>query len=284
MVRLLKQMMGSEKGQALPIALALLVLGGLTIAASLGYATTNLNSSRMIKDDVKGAYAADAGVEDTVWSLANGMLPPAQLTEDINQMAVTMQTEERGTYTLYFGELIEVGVHSDYLGIDGEMVWDEGAQAYKYTITITWQPTSGDPVIHLDEVGARLPPEYGYQPGSAANFAGNLSTDEPDEILDSVGAWMLNWEFDTPLPEVTANETVATQIFYITGEEEPGRDYAWVVPNRQDVGPVGEITGGIYRITATARHTENNETTAKIVAEVLIAEETTYVTSWQISN
>jgi len=277
-------MIGSEKGQALPIVLALLVLGGLTIASTLGYATTSLNSSRMIREDVEGVYAADAGVEDTLWSLANGLSPSAQLTENINQMAVAIQTEESGNYTLYFGEFIEVGVHSDYLGIDGEIVWDEDAQAYKYTITVTWQPTSGEPVIHLDEVGTRLPLDYSYQAGSAANFTENLSTDEPEETLDSVGAYLLNWEFETPLPKISENETVATQIFYIAGEEEPERDYAWVVPNREDVGPIGEITCTAYRITATATHPENNKTTAKIVAEVMVGEEITYVTSWQILN
>ena len=284
MARLLKQLIGSEKGQALPIVLALLVLGGLTIASALGYATTSLNSSRIIREDVKGIYAADAGVEDTLWLLANGMPPPAQLTENINEMAVAVETEESGNYTLYFGEFIEVGVHSDYLGINGEMVWDEDAQAYEYTITVTWQPTSGDPVIHLDEIGTRLPLDYTYVEGSAANFTENLSTDEPDETLDSVGAYLLNWEFDEPLPKISENETVATQIFYVAGDEEPERDYAWVVPNREDVGPVGEITCTAYQIKATATNPENNETTAKIVADVMVGEEMTYVTSWQILN
>jgi hypothetical protein len=290
MVRLLKQMMSSEKGQALPIVLALMVFGALVITPSLGYISTSLNSSRVIRDDVKGIYAADAGVEDILWSLDNGMFfPDKHLPEFINQMMVDTQTEETGTYTLYFGEMIEPGGHSDYLGIDGEMVWDDGAQAYKYTITVTWQPTSGDPVVHLDEVGARLPQEFSYQAGSAANFTGNLSTDEPDETLDSVGACMLNWVFDNPLPVVTENKTVATQIFYITGDGESERDYAWVVPNRVDIGPLGEITGTSYQITATARRYEYEddvagETTAKIVANVIVEEETEYILSWQILN
>ena len=137
MARFWKQLIGSEKGQALPVVLALLVLGGLTIASALGYATTSLNSSRIIREDVKGVYAADAGVEDTLWLLANGLSPSAQLTENINQMAVVIQTQESGNYTLYFGEFIEVGVHSEYLGINGGIVWDEDAQAYQYTITVT---------------------------------------------------------------------------------------------------------------------------------------------------
>jgi len=284
MVRFWKQLIGSEKGQALPIVLALLVLGGLTIASTLGYTTTSLNSSRIIREDVKGVYAADAGVEDTLWLLTHGLSPSAQLTENINEMAVAIETEETGNYTLYLGEFIEPEGHYDYLDVYGEMAWDAGSQTYNYTITVTWQSGSGYSVIHLDEVGARLPMGYSYVGGSAANFAGNLSTDEPDETQDSIGAYLVNWEFGTPLPKVTDNETVETQTFSVNGTGELEWDYAWVVANRWDVGAVGEITGIAYKITATATNPENNKTTAKILADVMVAEEKTYVTSWQILN
>ena len=129
MIRFLKQMMSSEQGQALPVVLILLVLGGLTIAPSLSYATTSLNSGRLLQESVKGIYAADAGVEDTLWRLENGVAPSPQLPGNINQLVVAIQTEDKGAYTLYLGELIQPGEHSDYLSVDGEIVWDEGAQA-----------------------------------------------------------------------------------------------------------------------------------------------------------
>ena len=277
-------MISGEKGQALPIVLALLVLGGLTIASGLGYTTTSLKSSRMLGEGVKGVYAADAGIEDALWSLANGTSPHMYLSEKINQMAVFIQTEDKGTYTLYFGELIQPGEHSDYLDVDGEMVWDEEAEAYKYTITVTWQSDAGTPVIHLEEVGARLPLDYSYQSESAASFDENLSTDEPDETLDALGAYLLNWELGSPHSSVSENETVQTQTFYITGEGSQEGHYAWVVANREDVGAVGEITGTSYEITTTARRLEDGETTATIVADVMVEEETTYILSWQILN
>jgi len=284
MIRLLKQIVSSEKGQALPIVLGLLVLGGLTIASSLGYTATNLKSSRLLEEDVRGIYAADAGMEDALWSLTNGWLPSVYVPELINKMMVFIQTEEKGTYTLYLGELIEPGEHSDYLEVDGEIVWDEGAEAYKYTITVTWQPDSGTPVIHLEEIGARLPLDYSYQPWSAASFEENLSTDEPDETLDALGAYLLNWELGPPSPSVSENETVQTQIFYITGEGSQNGNYAWAVANRDDIGAAGEITGTSYKITTTAKRPENGETTAKIVADVMIEEGTAHILAWQISN
>lgn len=281
MVRLLKQIISNEKGQALPLVLALLVLGGLTIAPSLSYANTSLNSSRMLEEGVNGLYAADAGVENTLWCMENGIPPPQQLSDNINQMEVAIQTEEKGIYTLYLGELILPGEHYDYLDVDGEMVWDGEAEAYEYTITVTWQPNEGMPVIHLEGVGARLPIGYSYQLGSAASFVGNISTDEPDETLDGIGAYLLHWELDPPLSFVSENNTVQTQAFYINGEGSQEGDYAWVLANREDVGAVSEITGTSYKITATATRPVDDRTTAKIVADT-IRGEMTYIVSWQV--
>ncbi len=283
-IRLLKQMVGSEKGIALPIVLGLLVLGSLTIIPSLGYISTSLKASRVIEENVKGIYAADAGMENTLWALANNKPPHTLLPEYINQMSVLTYIQDNGTYTLYLGELIRPGEHSDYLDVIGEMVWDEVAQSYNYTITVTWQSDSGLPVIHLEEVGAKLPLGYSYQSGSAASFAENLSTDEPDEITDAFGAYLLNWELAPPNPAVSENETVRTQTFYIDGGGSQEGYYAWVVAKREDIGAIGEITGNSYEITTKAGSISGSETMAEIVAEVMIEEGTTHILSWQISN
>ena len=284
MLRHLKQLVSSEKGQALPIVLALLILGGLTIVPSLGYITTSLKSSRMLVEGVRGVYAADAGVEDALWSLINEVPPSTQLSDNVNQMEVAIQTENKGDYTLYLGELIEPGEHVNYLDVDGEMVWDGGANAYNYTVSITWQADPGIPPIKLKEVGARIPIGYSYQSGSAANFPENLSTDEPDEILDAQGAYLLNWVLSSPLPNISENITVQTQTFYITGEGNQEGHYAWVVASRDDVGEVGEIAGTYYQITATATRPEDGKTTAQIVVDIINEMGTIYILSWQITN
>jgi len=284
MFKMWRQILKAEIGQALPITLALLIIGGLTIVPSLNLAFSSMKSSHMLEAGTRGTYAADAAVEDALWSLANGMSPPGQLPENINDMQVTIQTVDKGTYTVYLGELIEPGEHSEYLDVDGEITWDAGANAYKYTITVTWQPGSGIPKIHLEEVGARTPVNYGYQAGSAADFAENLSTDEPDETPDAQGAYLLNWELDSPYPYVSQSVPTRTQIFYLNGEGNMEGYYTWVVANREDIGAVGEITGTAYRITATAVCPETGETTAKIVAEAMIGGGLTYITSWQIIN
>jgi hypothetical protein len=284
MVKLLKHIIRNQRGQALPIVLALLVLSGLAVVPSLNYVSTTLDSSRNIQSSVKGLYAADAGIENTLWCLEHEASPDEQLSESINQAGVAIQTETLGEYTLYFGELVQAGVHGDYLSVAGAIEWDGGAGAYKYTITVHWQPGSGSPTIHLEAVGAKLPLGYSYQDGSAADFDENLSTDEPDEVLDASGAWMLNWEFDTPRPSVSESNPVEKQEFFIDGEGELDGHYAWVVATSEDIGEVGEISGALYTITATATDSASGEVTAQIVAEVMVEAGTANVLAWQVTK
>lgn len=288
MARLWQQIIKGEKGQALPIVLIMLGLGGLLIAPSLNYVSTSLNAGQIVEKNVSGLYAADAGVENTLWCLKNLISPPTQLPENVNQMQVAIQTEPKGTYTLYFGELVGVGeppqTHYDWVTVDGEMVWEELAEAYKYTITVTWQPESGQPTIHLEEIGVRLPLGYSYQPGSAASFGNNLSIGEPNVSQDWFGVYMLGWEFPPPRPEVSLENPTATQTFYVTGEGELEGDYSWVVADPSSIGVVGEVIGTLYKITATATRPEDGEITAKIATYVLVEPLVAiHILSWQIN-
>lgn len=284
MKRFFRHLISRQEGQVLPIVLGVLAIGGLTIAMSLNYATTNLKGTRILRENIDGIYAASAGVEHALWSLGQG-LPTANSTPaDINGMPVSINTVATGNYTLYFGELIEPDGHNDYLDVDGVIAWDADAGAYKYTITVTWQALSGESPIKLTEIGARLPAGYGYQAGSAANFAENLSTDEPDEIIEEGGAYLVNWVFGPPLPDISEIDPVATQSFYISGSGDLENYYAWVVASRTDIGAVGEIAGELSRITARAISPEDGRTTATVVANVIIGNGTTFIVSWQISD
>ncbi len=293
MKRRLIRAIKSESGQALPVVLVLLLLGGLLIAPTLSYASTSLNAGRIVEKNVNGLYAADAGIEDVLWKLKNNLPVPYfyQLPENVNLMPVSIQTDIIGIYTLYFGELVKVGEppqsHYDWVTVDGEMVLvDEELQVYKYTITVTWQPQSGQSTIHLEEIGVRLPVGYSYQLDSAAGFPSNLSTDPPSyDILDGAGAHMLNWELPPPRPEVSELDPTRTQIFYVTGEGEQEGDYTWVVADPSSIGVVGEVIGGLYRITATATRPGDVDPTAIIMADAMwneIEEEIT-ILLWQIN-
>ena len=64
--------MDNEKGQILPLALLVLVIGTLAVAPFLRHAGTSLIGSRTYRDAmVKGSYSCDVGIEHGIWRLTN---------------------------------------------------------------------------------------------------------------------------------------------------------------------------------------------------------------------
>lgn len=280
--RLIKRIVVSQQGQALPIVLALLMLGGLTITPALNHTVTGIKSSQNIEKSVSGLYAAEAGIEQTLWNIKNSLPPPTSLAENVNQMSVSIQTQNRGAFTLYFGELVPVSGHSEWLDVDGSIEWDAGFGAYKYTITVTWQPIPGTPKIHLSEVGVTLPLGYTYRADSAELFPENLSTSNPDPSgQDPSGAYMYKWRFSSPYPAVEQHDPIKREIFYFDGSGDLEGDYTWTVAVRTDVGIVGELTGALNIITSTATSSPGGQVTGTIMAEILEADKT-YIVAWRI--
>ena len=286
MIRFLKQFLSGQKGQALPIVLGLLAIGGLTIVVSLNYATTSLKGSRIVEEKTEGVYAAAAGVDYALWSLGQGDEPPTQLSENISGMAVGMEKLDLGTFTLYAGELSGgVGTNYDRLSVDGgaEVVGED----IIYTITLT-RLEDFNTEIKLNEVGASLPPGYEYVPGSAG---GDLSSYDPSSSgTTPSGAQWVKWEWpqEEPWgdrPEIPKGEGVTvTHSFHITGTDSLEGDYAWAWSQTGAIGLVGEITGALYNITATATRPEDGRTTARIEAGIMIVGGDIEVLSWQITE
>ena len=282
MKNIFRRIIKGEAGQALPVVLMCLVVGSLMVAPSLDYVSTSLSSTKAVSTSIGGIYAAEAGIEDALWSISGNQTPRTSLPLALNGMDVAVATVDEGYYNLLAGEWVAGGdSHNDWLDVSTDIVWDGGAGYYKYTITVIWQPdTSAN--VKLSEVGAYLPVGYSYLAGSAASFGENLSTDEPDDELDGHGAYLLEWEFPPPRPLLDEINNTATQIFYIDGSGDLDGAYAWVIAQRQDVGTVGEIEGNLYVITATAEQSGTGQTTAVIEATVMQSEGTLYIVSWQI--
>ena len=282
MARLWQQIVKGETGQALIAVLALLVVGGLIIAPTISYASTSLKAGQIIQKSTSGILAADAGVEYALWHIKNYDFPlPLELQENINQMEVEMEYETIGEYSLYNGMLVELADHYDWVDVETELEWDEPADAYKYTITVTGIDQS---TIHLEEVGARLPVGYSYQLGSAASFPGNESTEDPLDELDNVGVHFLTWAFGQPQPSVKEGNPPLIHSFYFTGEGSLNGAYSGVVAAESDVGTVGEVLGLFYTIMATATSPEDSEVTATVTADVMSQAGEISIINWQINQ
>jgi len=68
-MKLLRKILRNEAGQALPMALVLLVLGGLLVGTSVSLMHTNLKANIMVDRKTSELYAADAGVEQVLWNI-----------------------------------------------------------------------------------------------------------------------------------------------------------------------------------------------------------------------
>jgi len=170
-----------------------------------------------------------------------------------------------------------------------------GDDIYKYTITVHADEGGGGQCgghIKLEELGALLPAGYTYVGGSSALYPGDdqLSIADPQEIWESdAGAWILKWEWGGAGLQITGQDpNVAVtkyQRFRVTGTEGLEGYYSWIKATRQNIDEVGEISGTVYTITATA--SQDGENTAIVTAEVLRQDTSPYdieVISWQVTK
>lgn len=277
MTRFWKRLFRREHGQVLPLALAMLALGGLIIAPGLDYAGTSLKHTRLVDKGVKGLYAADAGIEKVLWALKRGEAAPTSLPGAVNGMTVTMSTTSMGSYTLIAGEWVVTGPHTqDLLVSSSDITWDATYSAWKYVVTITW---TGDGNCWLIGVGAKLPLGYNYQPDSVDYFPTNLSTAEPSDEIDQTGAHIREWSF----PKIKLNSPETRWQRFLIGGSGPLEDYyGWAEAEREDVGQSGELTGSFYIITATA--TKDGAVARRVQANVMLEGTSPSITSYRVQQ
>jgi hypothetical protein len=114
-MKFLKKLLLGESGQALPMALILLVLGGLLVVPTLSLMTTTLQANTKTTVANLGYYAADAGIEDAYWKMTQQTITPSvpsgtgqwyTLTSQPNGMTVTLANAKapavNGSDTTYF--------------------------------------------------------------------------------------------------------------------------------------------------------------------------------------
>lgn len=105
MRKIFKKIAKIEAGQALPIALVLLLLGGFLVVPSLSFMTTSLNYNRTIQEYDARLYAADAGFQYAYWRFVhdenfNPATDPLEFPDgQINKCNVTLSKEPIGDYT-----------------------------------------------------------------------------------------------------------------------------------------------------------------------------------------
>ena len=97
-----KLKLSAQDGQALALTLIILAIGVLLIPVFLSHASTNLFASRATEEGMKEQYAADAGVENAIWNLLEGLEVPEEgwpldeFTINSKTVSVTIKSEDAG--------------------------------------------------------------------------------------------------------------------------------------------------------------------------------------------
>jgi len=242
MKKTLNKLIREERGQALIIAVILLLVGALIITPLLGFIGTGLIVGQVFEEKMDGLYAADAGIENACWKLKNGDSPACNLT-DVNGMDVTVEQigyEETGVVKLYTlqstaylaGELkaeiitqIKVtGGSIEEGGEGGEYGTNEEMRALslidEYTIIFTTQNRSEFWGREDDqsEPGTVIEPEdlglLNMATGTGALYLdGDLVMDDPKYSIKGVHYYQ-EGGLDYLLISVHNNDKVGTDTFY----------------------------------------------------------------------
>jgi hypothetical protein len=165
----LRSLVRDEKGQALILALILLVIGGLIMAPLLAYMSTGVVAGGAYEKKADELYAADAGAEDAVWKIQDGteVRPPSCITDptswnysisDVNgkSVAVTITYVSNVTHTYHIvstatgdgsGTKIDAyvtgdTVAGDFSGITNNVITSQGNITLKHGTEVN--PSTGD--------------------------------------------------------------------------------------------------------------------------------------------
>jgi len=118
----MKRLLREEKGSVFIIVLVLLVVGGLVLTPLLGLMSTGLMSGQVYEKKTAELYAADAGVEDAIWSIqtdtltwVNNSSGPWQLAVNGRNVSVEVHREDLdpqcGVYYTY--QILSTAVTDD---------------------------------------------------------------------------------------------------------------------------------------------------------------------------
>ncbi|GEM_PF-5554905 len=283
-IRFCKSACHEREGQALPLMLVLMAVGGLVIGPSLSYMDSGLKSGSLIERRTKELYAVDAGLEHGFWTLRNS--PPEEYPlsyqlPDVNGMPVNVTLSMSNV--LWGFTIGPSGVHSDTLLLYASMVWNSARHDYDYTLAIT--NTNGS-VVHIDYVMVTPPSDFSYVAGSTSGIT-NLT---PEIRGDPNGNMGLIWDFDTPRPTIpgapNANKGIYSTVYHrfrLTGPEgyAGGAGYIWVAAEREDIGTVS--TAAALKVVAQVMRDGVPSTTATSLVLRDNASGDILVGSWQLN-
>lgn len=290
----LRKIVKEQRGQALPIVLVLLVIGGLLVAPCLGYVSTTLKVGQMYEERMAELYAADSGGEDALWKIIHDSAvqameyddPPItyNLNDQVNNKVVTVTIDKR--WLLEGLEEYHPGMtpHSDWAVVG--RVKDSGV----YEVEIVFAPRNeqGEPIAgnrRLERIGVWLPTGFAY-----AGSSSGITTNDPNNDHNR-GGIVLTWDWAKGKgPQFKTNPAqghwpdVKTQVFSFTPIDRPPEgDFAWVRFGPKDIYLSWDENIFNFNIVSKARDTPTSEGLTQIESNVTKKPDSLAVITWEFS-
>ncbi len=274
MPKWLSNLKRGEEGVTLLVVLLMMMVGSVLIVPTLNFISTSVQTGEIFEEKLKALYAAEAGVEDALWRMANAepsYFPyPYELT-DINGMTVDVLIEK--VTTIAGVEIGVFGGHAEWLVIDKSIIYDAGT--YYYTISIT---NNGEGNIKIEKILIDFPPGLEYVSGTTN---GDFYNDDPIVFGDTCTGITIYWQFD-PYPTVPVGET-RIHSFELSGPPDVSgiEGHCCVEARRQDEGTVWDTDSRPYSVTAQAR--DSTGTVVTTIRTGFWEGGITSVTCWQVN-
>ncbi len=285
----LKALVHSQSGQALPMAMVLLIIGGLVIVPLLNFISGNIKASQVIESKVFDFYAADAGAEDGLWKVRYDYLPDWLLgdwTEETyahdpysyimhdsdnpaNTVTVNQRQAEVSISPIWVLEDLEEPspqqgrTPSDHLVTYGGKT-DQSADGSRgiYTISIIYDGTLGTLLVR--KIGCWLPAGFEYVAGSSnlEKASGQPCYKVPQTFMHKSGTAVV-WDYGSGIDydDLPAQGTKKIVTFEFTPNQEMTDAFSWTVTDQDAIKLSWDTSKKIIEITSRAPYGQEKQTT-----------------------
>jgi len=217
-MKLMKKIHKKESGQAMVLALVLMLVGSLTIAPFLGYMGTGLKTEHLYEGKMYKLYAADAGTEYAMNQIVKGSLASLPVNGwwwyhlHSNGLQVNAYVQKRSVLEgmVGEGEYNPNKVYDNWISFSVlQVIQNLGEGWVEYTCRVSFDYT-GPGWRRLESVGAFLCPFPGDEDliegpydweGTETGQITFAGLEGPPETKIVSGGFSFNWRWVSNLPE-----------------------------------------------------------------------------------
>jgi len=245
MKKILNKLIRNAEGQALPMVLILMAVGGLIIAPLLSYTSSGLKTSQLYEEIADEFYAADGGVEDGLWQIKYDHLEDLFGSYDTYNYSTIYEYPE--TYPVVINDIdVDVSIQNVWIplgagpptstayakqliGAGKLIIAGNISEELTQQIKIYYYKEESDAPLQINTIGIWLPPGFSYDDTGECSLEVWMDANSKSyerQITDHCGGEAVVWtfleavyftdlpgasEFDYPMTSVINFKFIPTQ-------------------------------------------------------------------------